>query len=468
MTQRLVGTHAVVIGGSMAGLMAARVLSDHFEHVTLIERDTLHDEPQARKGQPQARHVHGLLARGLEVANQYFPDLTDGLQAGGAIVGEMSARMRWHIAGGYRMRYHSGLTGVLLTRPFLEWQIRQRVVALPNVTVLHQCSVEQLLTTGERTGVTGVCVVRHPADGHTEQIAADLVVDAAGRGSHTPQWLASLGYARPTEQIIKIGVGYASRMYRRRADDAPDADAVVVSANPPHGKRSGLAFAVEGDRWQVALGGIANDYPPTDDAGFLAWARSLPAPDVYDLISRLEPLGPIVMHKFPSSLRRHYEKLARFPNGYLVLGDAVCSFNPTYGQGMTSTILQAAALDDALRQHGVEPGLAKCFFTEAAKIIDIPWQQAAGADFSYPETEGHKARGTDLINAYVARVQRATHHDPVVYGAFLRVMNLMATPSTLFAPNILVRVLASSLRKQKGGATTMAKEPQQSQSIMSK
>ncbi len=467
MTQHPVGTHAVVIGGSIAGLVAARVLHEHFAHVTIIERDALHDEPQARKGQPQAQHVHGLLARGLEVANGYFPDLLDGLQAGGAVVNDMGARMRWHIAGGYRIRYHSGLTGVLTTRPFLEWQIRRRVVALPNVVVLHQCSVVEPLTTPDRTCIRGVRVA-HSADQHSEEIEADLVVDAAGRGSHTPQWLAALGYERPTEQIIKIGVGYASRMYRRRTDDAPDANAVIVSASPPHGKRSGLAFAVEGERWQVALGGIAGDYPPTDEESFLAWARSLPAPDVYDLISRLEPLGPIVTHKFPSSLRRHYEKLARFPQGYVVLGDAVCSFNPTYGQGMTSAVLQAAALDDALQQHGVGPELAKRFFTQAAKIVDIPWQQAAGADFSYPETEGPKARGTDLINAYVTRVQRATHHDPVVYGAFLRVMNLMAPPSTLFAPRVVARVLADSLRRWRGRSGLRSRESQQPQPVASK
>ncbi len=374
--------------------------------------------------------------------------MTDDLQTGGAVVTEMGARMRWHIAGGYRVRYHSGLMGVSVTRPFLEWRIRQRVLALPNVAVLAQCSVEHLLTTPDRTRVTGVRVVHGAAKDYPEEIQADLVIDAAGRGSHTPQWLQSLGYERPTEQIIKIGVGYASRTYRRRANDAPDADLIIVSASPPHGKRSGLAFAVEGDRWLVGLGGIAGDYPPTDDAGFVAWARSLPAPDIYDLISRLEPLSPAVAHKFPSSVRRHYEKLMRFPQGYVVLGDAACSFNPVYGQGMTSAILQAAALDDALPQWGVEPELRKRFFAAAAKIIDIPWQQAAGADFSYPETEGHKARGTDLINAYVGRMQRATHHDPVVFDAFLKVMNLMAPPSTLFAPRILVRVLANSVRRR--------------------
>lgn len=360
MTQRSVGTHALVIGGSMAGLMAARVLSDYFERVTIIERDALHDEPQARKGQPQARHVHGLLARGLEVANRYFPGFTDELQAGGAVATDMGMRMRAYIAGGYRVQYHSGLTGVLATRPFLEWRIRQRVLALPNVVVLDERSVVAPIAATDRTRITGLRVVHNATNEHTD-VGADLVVDASGRGSHTPQWLESLGYDRPTEQIIKIGIGYASRMYRRRAGDAPDADAIMVMGSPPHGKRSGWAFAVEGDQWHVALGGMAGDHPPADEADFLAWTRSLPAPDMYDLVSRLEPVGPVATHKFPSSVRRHYEKLARFPYGYVVLGDAMCSFNPVYGQGMTSAMLQAAALDDALQQHGVGPALRKRF-----------------------------------------------------------------------------------------------------------
>lgn len=467
MTQRLIGTHALVIGGSMAGLLAARVLSDHFERVTIVERDALHNEPEARKGQPQARHAHVLLARGSAQLNQYFPGLTDDLQAGGAVVTDIGARVRWHIAGGYRIQHPSGVRGVLASRPFLEWQVRQRVVALPNVTVLDQCSVTEPLATPDGSRIIGMRVVHHPGQ-RIEEIGADLVIDAAGRGSHTPRWLQALGYERPPEQTIKNGVSYATRTYRRRADDAPGADVVIVGGEPPHGKRSALAAMIEGDRWLVGMNGVAGEQPPTTDAAFVEWASSLVAPDVYNLINKLEPLSPIVTHKFPKSIRRRYEKMDRFPQGYLVLGDAMCSFNPVYGQGMTSAALQAAALDEALAHHGTAPELAKRFFAQAARIVDVPWQQAAGADFAYPETEGERSRVGALIGAYMWRVQRATHHDAVVYSAFLRVMNMLAPPTTLFAPRIVVRVLADSLRKRKGGSTGTMQETHQSQPIMSK
>lgn len=200
-------------------------------------------------------------------------------------------------------------------------------------------------------------------------------------------------------------------------------------------------FPIEGDRWIVTLGCWAGDYPPTDEASFLEFARSLASPDIYNLISRIEPLSDIMPYKFPANLRRHYEKLAAFPAGYLVAGDAICSFNPIYGQGMTSATLQAAALDRVLQTQPTRNALAHAFFKEAAKIVDIPWQLSVGEDFRYPETTGPKAPGTDFINRYVERVHKATHNDTVVYGAFLHVMNLMKPPASLFHPKIVWRVL---------------------------
>jgi 2-polyprenyl-6-methoxyphenol hydroxylase-like FAD-dependent oxidoreductase len=435
------GQHAIVIGGSMAGLLAARVLSDHFSHVTLIERDTMNDLPESRKGQPQTRHLHGLLASGLTTMTRYFPDLQDALQAHGAILGDMGADIRWHAFGGYRLQHTSGMVGVLMSRPLLEWQIRRRVVALPNVTVRDGCVVEHLLVTDNRARVTGVHIRRRDAEGESETLNADLVVDAAGRGSPTPRWLEALGYATPTVSVVQVGVGYATRVYRRMPGDLLGATAVMVSQDPPAGKRAGLLFPIEGDRWMVTLCGWASDHPSADEQGFLAFARSLPAPDVYNIISRAEPLSGIVTHKFPNSVRRHYEKLARFPEGYLVLGDSVCSFNPAYGQGMTSAALQAAALDDLLRARADLHGLAQPFFKRIAKIVAIPWQLAVGEDFRFPETQGRKAPGADLINRYVTLAHRATHTDPVVYDAFLKVMNLMQPPASLMRPRMVWRVL---------------------------
>jgi 2-polyprenyl-6-methoxyphenol hydroxylase-like FAD-dependent oxidoreductase len=441
-------SHAIVIGGSLAGLMITRVLSDHFAKVTLLERDRLNDAPEARKGQPQARHLHGLLASGLEIMCHYFPDLKEGLSAHGALFDDMGTTMRWYVHGGYRVQFKSGLIGAMMSRPLLEWQIRQRVLALANVVARDECSVLRLLTAGEPAQVTGVEIDNRSQAGTREMLHADLVVDASGRGSASPKWLAEMGYSAPKETEIKIGVGYATRLYRRRPGDLAGAELLIISPQPPHDKRTGYMFPLEQDRWIVGLGCWSGDYPPTDEAGYLEFARSLAAPDIYNLISRLEPISDILPYRFPSSLRRHYEKLTHFPAGYLIAGDAICSFNPVYGQGMTSATKQAAALDTVLAAQPERADLAYIFFKEAAKVVDIPWQLAVGEDFRYPETIGPKAPGTDLINRYVSRLHQATHHDPVVYEAFLQVMNLMKPPASLFHPKIVWRVLRSKRHAQ--------------------
>lgn len=435
------GNHAIVIGGSLAGLMMARVLSDHFAKVTLIERDPLNDLPEARKGQPQARHPHGLLAGGLEVMAHYFPDLAEGLKAHGAWFGDMGLMMRWYAYGGYRLQYESGMIGALMSRPLLEWQIRQRVMALSNVIVRDQCSVLRLITDGTTKAVTGVEVDNRGQSGHKEILGADLVIDASGRGSASPKWLAEIGYEPPQESEIKVNVSYATRLYGRGATDLPPGTLFMITPQPPYEKRSAFIFPIEGDRYLVGLGTVAGEHAPTDDAEYLEFAKSLSIPDAYNIISRLEPLSGVIIHRFPSSLRRHYEKLSRFPTGYLVAGDAICSFNPIYGQGMSSASLQAAALDRVLAQQPSPNNLARTFFKEAAKVVNVCWQLAAGEDFRYPETVGPKAPETDLINAYVERVHKATHNDPVVYGAFLQVMNLKKSPFSLFHPKIAWHVL---------------------------
>jgi 2-polyprenyl-6-methoxyphenol hydroxylase-like FAD-dependent oxidoreductase len=436
-------THAIVIGGSVAGLMAARVLSDHFERVTLIERDQVNDVAEARKGQPQARHLHGLLGKGLEIITHYFPDLPTALRDGGAIFGDMGQNMRWYANGGYRLQFESGINGVTMSRPLLERVIRQRVLRQSNVRVVDECDVKEPITTPDRSRVIGVKVQRRAENGREEILNADLVVDASGRGSSSPKWLEALGYTRPPESEIKINMGYATRMYRRRPEDFDliDGQLIMITPEAPRLKRSGFMFPIEGDRWIVTLGGWLGDHAPTDERGFLEFARSLAAPDIHQMLLKLEPLSDIIMHKLPSNLRRHYEKLDRFPDGYLVVGDAMCSFNPVYGQGMTSAAMQVAELDRVLQERPSLNGLARYYFKRAAKVVDMPWQLTAGEDFRFPETIGPKQAGTDFINAYVSRVNRASHSDPVVYRAFLEVMNLMKPASSLMHPRILWRTL---------------------------
>ena len=434
-------THAVVVGCSLAGLLVARVLSDHFECVTILERDPVGDHPESRRGQAHTRHLHGLLAQGFDIFRDFFPTLEDALAKGGATISDMGESIRWYHHDGYKTQFVSGLVGVSVSRVFLEWEVRKVVLALPNVTLRAPCTGTNLVTNAERTRVQGVEVSFDRKQGTTSSIAADLVVNAGGRGSTASNWLEFLGFESPLEDEIKVGVGYATRLYRRRPDDLIGAKSVMIFPTPPAQKHMGVLFPIENDRWIVLAGGWLGEHPPADEVGYLNFIGDLPVKDVFNVITHAEPLSDIYTYKFPSSLRRRYEKLTRFPEGYLVLGDAIASFNPIYGQGMTSAAMQVDVLHRLLQTQPTLDGLWRPFFRKIAKVVDIPWQIAGCEDFRYPETQGQKPFLTDMINAYLARVHRATHHDTVVYSQFLRVMNLMAPPTSLLHPRIIRRVM---------------------------
>jgi 2-polyprenyl-6-methoxyphenol hydroxylase-like FAD-dependent oxidoreductase len=446
-------THAIVLGASMAGLLTARVLSEYVDQVTIVERDPVHSHPESRRGQPQTRHLHGLLANGLQLLTRYYPDLPEALRAGGAIVDDMGATMNWYCFGGYRLRTPVGIEAALMSRPFLEQLVRARTLALPNVTLRDATAVKGLLASDDRRRVTGVVIAPHDGTELTAELRADLVVDCGGRGSRSPQWLEALGYTLPPTSEVKVNVGYATRLYHRDPADPRGRLWTLITPEGPHETRFGGMFPIEGDRWIVSIGGWAGDHAPVDEQGFLEYARALPVPDIYDMISQAEPISEITPYKFGSSLRRHYEQLRVFPEGYLVLGDAICSFNPTYGQGMTSAAMQAHALGTILMsRYGNFDGLAPQFFRQAAHVIDTPWQLAVGEDFRFPQTVGPKPAGIDLLNRYVAMVHRATQVDPEVGRAFIKVMNLLAPPTSLMAPHTLIRVLRSQRRRGMLGA----------------
>jgi 2-polyprenyl-6-methoxyphenol hydroxylase-like FAD-dependent oxidoreductase len=438
-----IGKHAVVLGASMAGLAAARVLADTYEWVTVLERDTLPGAVVHRKGVPQSRHAHGLLAAGRVALEELFPGLTDELVANGALSGDLQAQTRWHNQGLRLCPGPSDLQGIALSRPLLEGSIRERVRALPNVRVVDRCDAAGLVPTSDGRGVRGVRVLRR-ADGSAEElIEADLIVDATGRSSRSPLWLEELGYPRPAEDEVRIGVAYASRVYRRRPDHLDGDRAAVVAATPDR-PCGGALLAMEGDRWMVTLNGYLGQRPPTDPDGFLAFAAGLPAPDIFEVISDAEPLGEVLPARYPASVRRRYELLHEFPDGYLVTGDAVCGFNPVYGQGMSVAALEALALRECLRARPTV-GLARRFFAEVARIVDIPWQIAVGADLRFPSLQGPRTAKVRLVNAYLARFHVAAATDPVLGRAFLRVVNLMDRPEGLLRPTVALRVLRGNL-----------------------
>ncbi|HEV7331808.1 MAG TPA: hypothetical protein VGN63_12285 [Flavisolibacter sp.] len=434
--------HAIVLGGSLSGLLAARVLGEHYEQVTIIEKDTVHRAPEARKGQPQTRHLHGLLPGGLQILSGYFPGLLNEMSSHGVKVLDFAHSMKWYCYGGFRKSFTIGIDGVIVTRPLLEHIIRERVLALSNIHLLDQTAATQLLATDDRQSITGVMAEQKPA-GQTTQLSADLVVDTTGRGSRTPQWLKELGYGEVGVSEVRVNVGYTSRMYKRDPQDVRGESWIICTPDAPAEKRFGAAFPIEGQRWMVTVGGWHGDHAPTEQEAYLAFVRSLPNPHLFDIVSKNEPVSEFVQYKFPFSQRRHYEKLRRFPSGLLVLGDAISSFNPIYGQGMSSAALQVDVLDKVLRENTPNNLLANVFFSRSKKVVDVIWSLATGEDFRYPQTTGARPPGIRLINRYVASVHRATLRDEVVCGAFLKVMSLLKPPTSLFHPQILWRVLQS-------------------------
>jgi len=442
-----IGDRAVVLGASMAGLLAARVLADAYGQVTVIDRDELSETPMHRRGVPHGRHIHGLLARGQQALEELFPGLTAELVAHGVPTGDMLADTRLYLSGHRLRQAHTGLVVLCASRPVLEGHVRARVRALPNLTFLDRCDIVGLATTPDGRRVAGVRVLRR-ADGSAEQVlGADLVVDATGRGSRTPVWLEALGYSRPQEDQVRIGLGYATRTYRL-ASDALGGDLAVLQAATPQHPRTGALQMLEGDRWMLTLGGILGDHPPTDPDGFLDFARSLQFPDIYQTIRDAEPLDDPVPFRFPASVRHRYERLDRFPDGLLVMGDAVASFNPIYGQGMSVAALEALTL----RRH-LERGAApqpRRFFRDLPRVVDVPWDIAAGGDLIFPGVKGRRTLKSRLVSAYIARLHAAAAHDASLASAFVRVAGLVAPPQTLLRPSIAGRVLRGGLHQAAG------------------
>ncbi len=438
---------ALVIGASMGGLLAARALSNQFANVTIIERDVLPDTEVSRKGVPQSGHAHGLLAGGYRVMDAYFPDLFDELESRGAPRGDVVGDFLWYQYGRWKLRHQSGLTGMTVSRPCLEAAIRKRVKALPNVRFIESAEVHGLSHDTSAQRVTGL-EIRHHEEGRpsrVERCLAELVIDSSGRGSHSPKWLEAHGYGRPQETIVKVDVGYATRVFERRPGDFFSSMGGVITANPPESSRYAAILAAEEDRWVVTLAGSVGDYPPTDEAGWLAFAKSIPVPEVYELFSRARPLSDIAAYRFPANRRMHYERMKRFPAGYLVLGDALCSFNPIYGQGMTTAATEAKALESCV-QDSLD-GISKRFYSQARKIVDIPWSIATGEDFRFPQVEGQRPPGYHLLNRYLDRVHALASADPVVCKRFFEVLSLLAPPTALLTPAMAWRVMTSASQR---------------------
>jgi 2-polyprenyl-6-methoxyphenol hydroxylase-like FAD-dependent oxidoreductase len=440
--------HAVVVGGSMAGMLAARLLSDHFDNVTLLERDRFPETPSARKGLPQGRHAHALLARGRGVLERLLPGVTGELVQAGAELIDATRDVEWLSPYGWYIRFPGELKVLASSRDLIDWGVRGRIAALPNVRIRQGVDVTGLIRgpgreasiAGVRLRIRSTCLA--PDEGAAE-LAADLVVIADGRHSRLPDWLIALGYEPPRETVVNSFQGYASRLYRPAPGVRRDWKVLYIQQAPPDDPRGGIVSAVEGGLWLVSLFGGDGDYPPADETGFLDFARSLRTPALYEAIAAAEPLTPITGQRATENRLRHYDRLKHFPAGVVAVGDAACAFNPVYGQGMTTAAIGAEVLDCWLQAGSshTDPGRSRIFQHALARATAAAWTLSTGADHGFRTTEGPpRGRVAEMTGRYISGVIKASTRRPWVRRRLTEVLHLLRAPSALLGPGVLARL----------------------------
>ena len=432
---------AVVLGGSMAGLCAARALHDWFDSVVILERDTFPDRPAVRDGAPQTGQPHAMLEAGRVTLEDFFPGFGDDVREAGGLQLDMGSDIVWYDQGGFAAETESALPALYASRPLFEHVVRDRVRGLERATLRSRCNFITYEHDGDRDRVTGI---RFRDETGTEtSLSADLVVDATGRSSRTPRWLDRNGYQSPTVDEVTVDVTYSTT----RIERPPEETYGVLVAPEPHRPRGAAMLPVEDGRWEVVLQGIHGERAPDDRATFIEWAGDLPVADIGRQVRNREWTADIRRYPFPASVRKRYEDLPRFPDGLVVTGDAIASFNPIYGQGMSVAALDALVLSQEL-SDGIA-GLGPRVFDRTEGVIDEAWQLAVGNDFTFEGTTGPKPFGTDLFNRYAARLLRRAHDNGALTEAFFRVFRLERPATSLLHPTVAWQVL----RPQFGGGT---------------
>lgn len=430
--------HAIVIGASTTGLACAAVAAQHFRRVTVLDRDQLPEQPVWRRGVPQGRHVHALLRGGQAVFDRYVPGLTDRLRKAGSVEVDMGSDVLWHHFGGWKARFHSGVSMLCQSKGFLEWHIRQQLALNPCIEFRSHCNVTGL--NGGPDRITGVQL----QDGR--QLSGDLVIDASGRNSNTPRFLEQLGIAPPRQTQLPVDIWYASQIFA--AASAPrDWRGMLIHSRPP-ATRTAALMPIEGGRWIVTLVGWQGDNPGSKQDAFLEWARGLPAPKLFDSIVDAEPLDRVWRWNFASNQRNHYEACQSFPDGLVVVGDANTSLNPIYGQGMSQGAIGARILDQCLTPTsgqtvanplaGLGPRFHRCY----GKFIDQCWMTSTTEDYSELAGQDGRAWYAPLLSRYLHRFTQLTWHNRDAAHAFYQVMHMEKSPTSLMRPGFLLRAMA--------------------------
>jgi 2-polyprenyl-6-methoxyphenol hydroxylase-like FAD-dependent oxidoreductase len=426
--------HAVIIGGSIAGLTAARALSESFDRVTIVERDELPEGVEHRPGVPQAKQLHVILPLGAELMEDFFPGFKQELADLGCPTFDEVKDTPWFGSQGWRARRDSDVTLIGFRRPLLEHVVRERVRAIGNVDVIVDTATG-LTASEDGSRVTGVTV----AGGET--IEADLVVDASGRGSRSAKWLQGLGYERPEEQHIRAYYGYASRFVKVDESKLPQGLRGVITMPFPGKTRGGCFLPSDNGLWTCCAMGAMKDYPPEDEEGYMAFLRDAPSPLLAQMAEASEPVTEINAYQHPGNQRRLWEKMERRPRGFIPIGDAVASFNPIYGQGMTVAALEAAKLRDRIAALGGDlDALPDAFMEDLTAACDFAFSIAAGSDANYPGATFVNAEPPPPENAqFFAAAEQVATEDPDVASDILKATGWFE-PELLASPELIAKV----------------------------
>ena len=430
------GEHAIVIGCSIAGMSQAAVLCRHFSHVTIVEADEIDDrEPTVRSGTPQSRQIHGLLNRGLVNLEKFLPGFRNDLISSGVRILNGGTDVFWHMNGTWWNHAPSDISLMGVSRLHFEFHLRKRLLKEKNITLRTVCVVTNYLSVDGRH-FRGAEI--QSKTGHKEALKAELVVDCSGRHSKTFRNLQQWGYSEALTDEVNVDVCYTTQVMRFQKD--PGFGLLYIAAAPPQGKRTGILLKSEGDKFLLGLGGYLSDAPPKQPAEIQTFLESLPTPAMARIFPQLIPDGEPVSYRFKSNLRRYFSKLNLAPEGLAFSGDIVCSFDPIYGQGMTTATLAAEVMDRCLERRRKKSknfsGLCREFQKSLDVVLDQSWMQALSNDLRYPEVQGRRTPVIRFMISY-SRWVFTVMHLKSVHRRVLPVIHMMANPAQFFHPVLL-------------------------------
>lgn len=441
-----IGKQAVVIGAGMGGLAAAGAVADYFDHVIVLDRDSLPSSALPRAGTPQAHHTHALLGGGRLALESLFPGFTAALAAAGAASHRAGLAVLTELPGFDPFPQRDlGWDVYSMSRPLIEHVVRQQLEKRRNVELRERCRVAEIVM-ADGAGGAASAVRLADRNGSGETVAADLVVDSSGRGSLSLAALRATDHPVPEETIVGVDMAYATGVFSIPEDASRHWKGAATFPKAPRERRGALMLPIEGNRWILSMGGAHGEAPPGDLDGFLAYAEKLRTQTIYNAIKHAEPVGEVVRFVFPESVWRHFERLDSFPRGLLPFGDVLCRFNPVYGQGMTVAAKEACVLRDLLAVRSLQrdplDGLAQTFFAEIQDVLDTPWATAAVADFVYPETRGERPADLENRLKFGQAMTVLAARDADVHKLRLEVMNLLKPRSVYRDPDLVARVHA--------------------------